>query len=93
MDHQQSREEARTCASLVERVVARSLDRRLTILPGEDGPKGEGVGPALLVRDPEAFYAALERALEAMDVGPDDDRVAVSPASRLVGRCQTVTRP
>jgi hypothetical protein len=89
LDRDPADEQARTCASLVERVQARALSR--SELFGAEPPK-EPIDPRVLADDPEEFYTELARRLDEIDFGPDEGPIAISPAARLVGRCQSVTR-
>jgi hypothetical protein len=88
LDRQQAHEEARTCASLVERVEARALARARLLEPE---PPKEDLDPRVLASDPEVFYAELAQRLAALTFGPDERPVPVSAAARLVGRCRSVT--
>ncbi len=88
LDRQQAHEEARTCASLVERVVARA--RGHAELFGSD-PKRAALDPRILEDDPEAFYQALADRLAAVPFGPDGLPNSVSAAARLVARCRSVS--
>jgi len=79
--------EARTCASLVERIAGRALE------DGDPGDPDEGkdpLHPAMLVEDPEAFYDEV-----AERVTPEHFRHGEgsrgSSASRVVNRCRSLT--
>jgi hypothetical protein len=87
LDRQQAAEETRTCASLIERVVTRAHDRSFLSDPN---PKAGPLSPETLDRDPDAFYEALAARLAEVTFGPEDQPVAVSPASRLVARCRAI---
>ena len=83
--------EARTCASLVERITGRALQHGRT--DDDDTRDGEkpALSPRLLVDDPEAFYAEL-----AERVTPErfshGDEARGSSASRLTQRCRALGR-
>jgi hypothetical protein len=95
-DAERTAAEARACASLRERVTGRALDDAGPLsalgLPDRRDPKRDPLGPAAFADDPEAWYAALEQALAAADLGPSDAPASVSPASRLVRTCQELGR-
>ncbi len=93
LDHDQTAEEQRTCASLRERVAARALNAG-GLLGGEAATedKGDGLSPLVLVEDPAAWYATLDAAIDRADFGPGRDPTPLSPASRLVERCRRLGR-
>ena len=92
LDSDQAAQERRTCASLRERVAARGALR--FGMPGigdlDEEDKGDALGPAVLVGDPDRFYATLEQELAGGPFGPPSEPTHVSPASRLVDTCRSL---
>ncbi len=89
LDRQQATEERRTCASLRERVAARSLaDAGFLDGSGAEPEKDDALSPLTLLSDPAAWYETLDSSLAEGAFGPPDEPSAVSPASRLVDRCR-----
>ena len=92
LDAERAAAEARTCASLRERVTARALAGAGPFSglrpPDRAGPEQHPLGAAALAEDPVAWYAALQQALATADFGPSDAPSSLSPASRLVRTCQ-----
>lgn len=74
-------------------MAVRALDDAdlLVARPDPAATKPEGLSPLVLLMDPAAWYAALDTALADTTFGPVDEPSPISPASRLIDRCQSLT--
>lgn len=57
--------------------------------PGTEDAKG--LSPLTLLLEPASWYTALETAMDDAHFGPPDGPSPVSPASRLVDRCRSLS--
>lgn len=93
LDDDQAAVARRTCASLRERVAARALENRdLDTVIEAAGPKADPLDVATFAEDPDAWWAALEQALDRAELGPPDQPTGRSPAAELVQACQDLAR-